>query len=167
MLIREIRGCFLCLLVGVLSAGLAAAAPAKDGDLRIVRVFTDWRDASSFKRISEYFDGKENTGGELMLRTHPEERAGLYFFLRVANRGAAGSARLQLQLIAPTSAKPVAYTFPVALNSGDTVINLGLTGPDWPDKKADPVAWKITLLGADGQSLVSDASYLWEKPAGN
>ena len=143
------------------------AATASASDLKIVRVFTNWREASSFKRISEYFDGKENTGGELMLRTHPEERSGCYFLLRVANRGSAVTIKLQLQLIAPTSAKPVFYSFPVDLKSGDTVINVGLTGPDWPDKKANPVAWKIDLLGADGKSLASNVSYLWEKPNGN
>ena len=26
-------------------------------------LFTGWRDAASFQRISEYLDGKENTGG--------------------------------------------------------------------------------------------------------
>jgi hypothetical protein len=143
------------------------AATASASDLKIVRVFTNWREASSFKRISEYFDGKENTGGELVLRTHPEERSGCYFLLRVSNGGAAVSTKLQLQLIAPTSAKPILYTFPVDLKSGDSVINVGLTGPDWPDKKANPVAWKIDLLGSDGKSLASHASYLWEKPNGN
>ncbi len=143
------------------------AATASASDLKIVRVFTNWRDASSFKRISEYFDGKENTGGELVLRTHPEERSGCYFLLRVANGSTNVAVKLQLTLVTPTSAKPTTFAFPVDLKSGDTVINLGLTGADWPDKKANPVAWKIDLLGADGKSLASNASYLWEKPAGN
>ncbi len=143
------------------------AVSALASDLKIVRVFTGWREAAAFKRISEYFDGKENTGGELVLRTHSDERAGCYFLLRVANLGAATTTKLQLQIITPAFAKPIVYTFPVELKSCDTVINLGLTGADWPDKKANPVAWKIDLLGADGKSLASNASYLWEKPAGN
>ncbi|MBN8527563.1 MAG: hypothetical protein J0M02_19695 [Planctomycetes bacterium] len=57
-------------------------------DLSIVRTFTGWRDGASFKRISEYFDGKENTGRETVLRTHPEQRTGYYFLVRVANPGA-------------------------------------------------------------------------------
>ena len=156
-------------LPSVLSAEVLAKAEAlaKEGDLKIVRVFTNWRDASSFKRISEYFDGKENTGGELVLRTHPEERSGCYFLLRVANGSTNVAVKLQLTLVTPTSAKPATFSFPVDLKSGDTVINLGLTGADWPDKKANPVAWKIDLLGTDGKSLASNASYLWEKPNGN
>lgn len=159
MLIREIRGCLLCLLIGALATSASAS------DLNIVRVFTGWRDAASFKRISEYFDGQENTGGELVLRTRPEERAGCYFLLRVANRGTATPAKLQLQIIAPTSAKPVTYSFPVELQSGDTVINLGLTGADWPDAKSNPVAWKLSLQSSDGSVLATKTSYLWEKPA--
>ncbi len=141
------------------------AATASAGDLKIVRVFTGWREAASFKRISEYFDGKENTGGQLVLRTHPEQRTGFYFLVRLANPSAAVTAKLELELILPTSAKPITYTFPVALNPGTSVLNLGLTGSDWLDKKANPVAWKIFVRAPDGTLLASESSYLWEKPA--
>lgn len=140
------------------------AATASASDLKIVRVFTGWREAASFKRISEYFDGKENTGGQLVLRTHAEQRTGFYFLVRVANLSAAVVAKLELELILPTSAKPITYTFPVALPPGTSVLNLGLTGSDWPDKKANPVAWKIFVRSPDGTLLASESSYLWEKP---
>jgi hypothetical protein len=45
------------------------------------------------------------------------------------------------------------------------MLNLGLTGPDWPDLKVNPVAWKLDILTADGKRLASEKSYLWEKPA--
>jgi hypothetical protein len=45
------------------------------------------------------------------------------------------------------------------------VFHLGLTGPDWPDPKINPVAWRLTLLEADGRVLGMERSYLWEKPA--
>jgi len=44
------------------------------------------------------------------------------------------------------------------------VLNLGLTGTDWPDAKTNPVAWKLDVLAADGRVLASEKSYLWEKP---
>ena len=157
--LRVLRGCLLCLLLGALAADVTAA------ELKIVRVFSGWRDAAAFKRISEYFDGQENTGGQLVLRTHPEQRTGYYFLVRLANHSAAVATKIELELITPTSAKPVTYTFSATLNSGDSVLNLGLTGPDWPDKKSNPVAWKIVVRAADGSQLTSDSSYLWEKPA--
>jgi hypothetical protein len=156
-------------LPAILSAKASATAEAlaKAGDVSIVRVFTGWRDAASFKRISEYFDGKENTGGGILLRTQPDQRAGYYFLVRAANSGAPVAVTVSVQMITPTDAKPRTYTFSTALKSGETVLNLGLTGIAWPDAKANPVAWKLDLLSADGQVLATEKSYLWEKPAGS
>ena len=164
---RSILGLLLSSLAATAAESKSALAVAPESELTIVRVFTGWREAASFKRISEYFSGQENTGGELMIRTRPEERAGCYFLVRVANRGPATPITLQLQIIAPTSAKPVTYAFPVDLKAGSTVVNVGLTGADWPDKTSNPVAWKITLLSPASLPLASAVSYLWEKPVEN
>ena len=134
-------------------------------DVTLVRVFTGWRDAASFKRISEYFDGRENTGGEAVLRTHPDQRGGYYFLVRVANAGAPRSVTARLSIISSANAKPRDFSFTPALGGCDTVFHLGLTGADWPDAKASPVAWKLELTDAGGQVLASEKSYLWEKPA--
>lgn len=155
----------LLLLAVATAAALPAAAGAKEGGVTIVRVFTGWRDADSFKRISEYFTNRENTGGETVLRSHPDQRAGYYFLVRAANPGTPLAVRLSVQMVAPTDAKPRTYDFAAELKSGQNVLNLGLTGPDWPDAKANPVAWKLSLLAADGRLLASEESYLWEKPA--
>lgn len=163
MLIRAIRGCLLGLLLT--TAALPAEALAKEGDLTITRVFTGWRDAASFKRISEYFDGKENTGGMTMLRTHPDQRAGYYFLIRTANTGAPRAVQARLEIITATTAQPVLHLFSTELKSGDTTFQLGLTGPDWPDARTSPVAWKLDLVDAAGRVLVTEKSYLWEKPA--
>lgn len=145
---------------------LAAALPASAAELKIVRVFTGWREASSFKRIAEYFDGKEHTGGELVLRTHPDQRAGYYFLVRVNNPGAPVDAKLVLHVVTPTASAPHTYTFAAHLADRQTVLNLGLTGADWPDPKLNAVAWLLEVLGPDGQVLAREKSYLWEKPAG-
>lgn len=158
------------LTVLLVLAGLAAGPSvlgAKESELKIVRVFTGWRDAESFKRISEYFDGKEHTGGEVVLRTHPELRAGYYFLARVTNPGTALDAKLVLQVVLPGNEVPHTFTFPVSLSTKSTVFNLGLTGADWPDAKSHPVAWKLDVVGGDGQVLTTEKSYLWERPAGS
>ena len=148
-----------CLLGLALATTAASAA-----DVTIVPVFTGWREADSFKRISEYFNGKENTGGQLILRTHPEERSGYYFLLRLNHASAAVNAQAVLQVITPDTAAPRTFKFTVTLADGKTMLNLGLTGADWPDLKINPVAWKLDLLTADGQLLASERSYLWENP---
>ena len=147
------------------AAALPSEAMAKEGDLTIVRVFTGWRDAASFKHISEYFDGKENTRGEAMLRTQPDQQGGYYFLVRAANPGAPVTVKIIVQLVMPAGAKAREFTFPADLKPGDTVLNLGLTGADWPDARTHPVAWKLELLSTDGRVLATEKSYLWEKPA--
>ena len=159
--IRALRGCFLLLVLGVISS---AAARANEGDPAIVRAFSGWRDAASFKRISEYFNGRENTGGETVVRSHPGERAGYYFLVRTANPGAALPVKVRLEIIMPTAAAPKVHTLAADLKSGATVLDLGLTGADWPDAKTNPVAWKLELLAADGRVLATEKNYLWEKP---
>ncbi len=146
------------------AALLAATLPASAADLTIVRAFTGWRDAASFKHISEYFNGRENTHGETMLRTHADQRAGYYFLVRTVNPGAPVAAQFKVQLIAPTEPKFRTFTFPTEIGSGEIVINLGLTGADWPDAKANPVAWMLEVVTTDGRVLATEKSYLWEKP---
>ena len=41
---------------------------------------------------------------------------------------------------------------------------LGLTGADWPDPEARPVAWKLTLENPDGEVILERKSFLWERP---
>ncbi len=162
--IRAVLGCFFSLVLGFACLAQPTAAMAKEGGLSIVRVFTGWRDAASFKHISEYFGGAENTHGEAMLRTHPDQRAGYYFLVRTANAGAPVAVKISVQMITPTDAKTRTYTFDTVLKSGESVLNLGLTGGDWPDAKASPVAWRLDLLSTEGHVLATEKSYLWEKP---
>ena len=100
-----------------------------------------------------------------MLRTNPEQRAGYYFQVRVANPGAARPVQFQLQLIEPGSPTPHTTTFPAALKPGSAFFQLGLTGPAWQNAKSQPVAWQVQVLADDGRVLASEKSYLWEKPA--
>ena len=146
------------------AAAKPSDAPAAPTELTIVRVQHEWRDAASFKRIEEYFDGEEHNGGEALRRSHPETRSGYYFFVRIKNPGALRPAKAALQVVTSTSAQPVSYEFPVELRTGSTVFNIGLTGPDWPDAKMHPVAWKLNFIAEDGHILATATSYLWEKP---
>jgi hypothetical protein len=67
--------------------------------------------------ISEYFDGKENSGSIAVLRTHPDQRSGYYFLVRTSNPGAARSIKASLEVITAANPKPVAYSFPGELKS--------------------------------------------------
>jgi hypothetical protein len=156
---------FAAAVVLIMSPLALAKEAVPPSELDIQRVYTSWRDGASFKRISEYFDGKENTGREIVLRTHPEQRTGFYFLVRVKNPGAARKVTFQLQLIEQGTPTPRPTAFPGELGAGTSVFQLGLTGPEWQDAKSQPVAWHLQVLGDDGRVLVTEKSYLWEKPA--
>ena len=150
---------FLALLVPSVVAIRAA-------DVEFLRVWPGWRDAESFDRISEYFGGEENTGKHHVLRTQRDSRAGYYFLVRVKSAVALGGTHFELNVIRPDTPEPRTYRFPAAVPEKETVFQIGLTGNDWPGgEEAHPVAWKVTLLGADDRVLTEEKSFLWEKPA--
>jgi len=145
----------------LLGAFLAATVAAHA--VGIVHVWPEWRSSDSFVRISELFDGKENPGTEIILRTHPESRDGMYFLVRIAE-GSAADLRFEVSVIMPGSPDPVRFSFPAALREGSSVFQLGLTGADWPDAKVNPVAWHVALLGADNAEIAAAQSFLWSAP---
>ena len=152
----------LRLLTLLLAGSLPVPAPA--AGLEVVRVFTGWRDAASFQRVSEYFTDKENTGGVVVLRTRPVERAGYYWLVRMKNDGAPMAGTFELQVISPAGPEPKTFTFPVSLPAGRSLFDLGLTGTDWPGAKARPAAWRLRILDAGGKPLAEEKSFLWEMP---
>lgn len=150
----------------VLAFVAACTALAVRADVHFVRVWPGWRDADSFERISEYFTGQEDTGSRVVARSHPSIRDGFYFLVRTANSDSAlAGSKFSLQLITPTSPETKTFTFPADVPARSTVFMLGLTGPDWPDHKAHPVAWKLDLLSADGKVVATQHSFLWGETA--
>lgn len=148
----------------VLALFLALVVTASAADVKIVRVFSGWRDAGSFKRISEYFTGRENTGGEVVIRSQTGERGGYYFLVRTENRGATAPVKFVFNVVLPDAPEPRTFTFTTDLPAGKTVFNFGVTGKDWPGVGTSAVAWKLDLLTATGEPLAVEKSYLWEKP---
>lgn len=145
---------------------LFAAATAAAAETRFVRIWPAWQEADAFERITEFFGAAEPGAGATTLRTAPETREGFYFLTRVRTDAAAPGARFELLVIRPDAPSPTSFRFPANLAAGETVFHLGLTGAAWPGgRRANPVAWKLTLVSADGQVLAEHKSFLWEKPA--
>ena len=150
----------LCLLLAP-----ALTVPGRAASLEIVRVFTGWRDAASFQRVTEYLHGRENTGGINVLRSRPDERAGYYWQVRLKNGGAAlPGVKFELQVITPAAPEAKTFTFSADIPAGSRLYQLGVTGADWPGPKARPVAWHLQVFAADGTTLIAKESFLWEMP---
>jgi len=144
------------------------AARLSAADLTTVRVWPGYRSAESFERISEFMDGRENPGGQTLLRSQPGAREGFYFLTRIKNRGPVlENVSVELNVILPTSAEPKRInTFATTrIPAGSHVFQIGLTGTDWADPAANPVAWQLRLLSTDGQELLREQSFLWSQPA--
>jgi hypothetical protein len=149
---------------------LTCAAKLTAADLTVVRVWPAYRAAASFERISEFFDGRENTGGQTVLRSQPATRDGFYFLTRLKNKGPAlANVRVELDILTPASPEPRRVTTFAAttIPAGSHVFQIGLTGTDWPDAQLQPVAWQLHFLNADGQELLREQSFLWSQPAKN
>lgn len=139
---------------------LVSAVPLLAGDVALVRVWTGPRTADSFDRISEYFDGQENTGGQTILRTQPGARAGRYWLIRT-KAAVATDASIELVVLAPGTDIPRTHRLSTRLPAGSHVTMTGLTGADWPDPDVRPVAWKLRVLDAAGNELAAEQSFLW------
>lgn len=124
-----------------------------------------WKPEQDFKRISEYFTGKENTSGRLILRSDAEYRAGQYWTLTL-NRSAAEipvGSRFIVDYIVASESKEQHQVFPVG-QTADTncEVLLGLTGSAWQEEQPDLLAWQVTLESPDGSVLAAHHSFLWK-----
>lgn len=142
---------------------VCSTLPTSAGETAIVRVWPEYREADSFTRIAEYFGGQEKAP-ELIVRTHPDQRSGYYFLTRVRTEKALPGAMLALEYFVPGDEAARVHFFAVDLPAGSRAILAGLTGPDWPDAKAAPTAWRLRLLSPEGQEIAREQSFLWALP---
>lgn len=134
-------------------------------EVELTRVWPAWRSAESFERISEYFNGQENTGQHTVLRTQPNSRAGYYFLIRAKAASTTTGAKFVLQIITPEGPEPKTYSFPITLGAKEEVFDVGLTGTDWLGRKTHAVAWRLSVVNAEGRECASRQSFLWSNPA--
>lgn len=144
---------------------LVLSAPLLSAQVNIVRVWPEYREAKSFKRIAEYFGGGESSRGQTIIRSRPDERGGYYFLTRLKAGEPQPGAILVVQAIRPGTNEPEVHFFPADLDKGSRAYLLGLTGEDWPAGAQAPLAWQVRVLGADGSELAREQSFLWEQPA--
>ena len=164
------RPALTLLKVTSLALGLAFTHHLAAADLTAVRVWPAYRTADSFERISEFFNGQENSSGQTLVRSQPNIRDGFYFLTRIKNTGPAiMDVRIEVSVIMPASPEPRRITRFAATTvpTGNHVFQIGLTGTDWPDAQVQPVAWQIRILDTEGRELLREQSFLWSQPAKN
>jgi hypothetical protein len=83
---------------------------ARAADAEFIRVWPQWRDTASFERIGEFFGAPENNGREIVLRTHPQNRDGYYFLVRVKHAVSLAGATFALHVIRPDAPDARVFT---------------------------------------------------------
>ncbi|MEY4490068.1 MAG: hypothetical protein RIQ79_2576 [Verrucomicrobiota bacterium] len=151
------RQTLLCLLALALGSVLSAA------EVKLVRVWPEYRTDESFARIGEYFGGSEKSP-ELIVRSQTGSRDGYYFLARFQNAEAVKGAILAIETILPGNENAQVHFIPINLPRGGRAVLAGLTGSDWNGAKVKPTAWRVRLLSAGGSELALQQSFLWSLP---
>ena len=116
------------------------------------------------RTIGEVFSGREITYGHLILRTEPQKRAGMYFFVMFGWEPDDISLASTIELSVDTNDNPHERTFLFAIPETHSVfreIKLGITGSDWPNPAARVNAWKIVVKSPSGEVITEKQSWLW------
>lgn len=154
-----------CLFVGLLTASIALG-PGVSQAVGIKNVSPRFFDRADFQSISEFFGAGEQQGDRLILRTDSERRDGLYFVVDLDTPVSAlpEGCRVVLDIV-NVEAETVSLSF--ELGAQDRSLKrllLGLTGDSWSTPGASALAWRVTLLGPEGEALTEAKSFLWEMP---
>lgn len=124
-------------------------------------VYSQFRDADSFKRISEHMSGKENPGRYAIARSHPENRDGHYIALKINASDQPKQWNLvRIQVVRPGGQEVFRYELPISV-MGKSRALIGLTDPYWSDGERVPLAWKADMLDSQGNTVSSAQSFLW------
>ena len=116
------------------------------------------------RTIYEVFTGKEMSYGHLILRSQPDKREGLYFFVMFGYKPDSIGLACRFILEVDSNKNPHPRTFVFDVPETHSVlreVKLGLTGSDWSDKKEKVNAWRLTLLSPTGKIITQTQSWLW------
>lgn len=150
----------LAALIACLTAYTALGAQPE-----IREVFPSYKNAESFKTLTSYFRAANRIDHRCVVRTQRDERSGFYFVIELAKRlkHLPEGAMVKLSVISPFAPTAQEYSFPIPPQTPNKrEIFVGLTGSDWPDPRATPLAWKAEILDASGETLTAQQSFLWE-----
>ena len=138
------------------------------GEPKISYVLPRFLNDAQTRSIYEVFTGEEINYGKLTMRTNPDKRAGMYFFVMFGYEpdDIALACTFELSVDSTADSKTRTYKFTVPeTHSVTREVVLGLTGADWPNPKAKVNAWKLVLKSPTGKVLAQKQSWLWEDTA--
>ena len=146
-------------------AVLMLLASRLHAEVKIHSVTERYWDQVEFKRVIEYFTGKEFSGRQLILRSNPAKRSGMYFELSFSEKPNAltKDSVIVLQMYRSGALDPKIYEFkiPEDLHEKRNIL-LGVTGDDWPSRETKLIAWRMEVRTVDQKLLAQKQSFLWD-----
>ena len=134
------------------------------GAIDLQRVDVLRKEEGDFKRISEFFTGKENTGRRLICRSQEDRRAGVYFALTLPGglKEVPANTKVRVEIVTPEKAGNEVFQFNLP-EARPTLgeIWVGLTEPRFANKALAITAWRVLLVDDKGEILAEKKSYLW------
>ncbi len=121
--------------------------------------------SKDFTRLSEYFSGEENFGGNAVCRSNPEIRDGTYLILGLefgAEIPAGSVAELRYFSSETRGEIQQKWELPAFKARPDKEIFLGLTGEDFGKNFRKKItAWRVEIRSPSGEKLLARESFLW------
>lgn len=155
---------FLFAVISLLFSGCMSTPRQLPSSVHIQEIKPGYIEEKSFKRIGEYFTGREVTGNRMILRSIPEQRSGYYFTLILDKniRKLPPDTLIIGEFFIPGSLDLQTHEWKLPAKRPCTKeILTGLTGKDWPGGSDAPSAWRFTIQGPEGDLLAEKRSFLW------
>lgn len=147
-----------CLAVFICSAVIAPA-------LTIKTAYNRYYEAGEIRPISAYFGSAiSGQGFRTVVASQPERPEGQYFLLQLRDRGKASAAGARITYYAGEDRTARTHTWDLGGKELRRWLYLGLSGSDWTDAAAEPLAWHIEILDSEGRVIAEWKSFLWEMP---
>ncbi|MBR4597215.1 MAG: hypothetical protein IKO42_02330 [Opitutales bacterium] len=136
----------------------------RNSDVKILYVRTRYIKDSETRTIGEALTGEEFDHGYFTMRSDPDSREGLYFFIMTQIGASNISDGVKIELYVDSNKTPKVRQFDFVVPEKRNItreIKIGLTGGDWKDPKEKPNACKIVIKTPAGRTIAEYKSWLW------
>lgn len=136
----------------------------RNSNVKILYVRTRYIKDFQTRTIGEALTGDEFSHGYLTLRSDPESREGLYFFIMTQIGASNISDGVKIELYVDSNKTPKVRQFDFVVPETRNItreIKIGLTGADWKGKEEKPNAYKVVIKTPAGKVIAEYKSWLW------
>lgn len=136
----------------------------RNSNVKISYVRTRYIGDMETRSIGEALTGDEHAHGYLTLRSDPDSREGMYFFIMTELGVSKISDGTIIEVFVDSNKTPKVREFKFAVPETHSLlreIKIGITGSDWKGKNEKPNAYKIAIKTPAGKTIAEYKSWLW------